>query len=218
MSGKWIIDENFSAGMDNWWVEGGHEVRVEGGRLVVRADRPETEGGSVCTVWCRTPHPADFTLEMDAHVLKSAVDANNINLFVCFSDPGGRPLYETRESRRSAAYNLYHGLNGNIITFLNDRTAEGGRHEDGSTKGRVRIRRCPGFELLAETFTGRCRQGETYHITVTKHGGLIVYSVDGRELLRAEDPQPRGGGLLGLRTWATELWWDNIRLRALPAE
>lgn len=210
-----LIDEDFSEGMANWWVEGGESVAVEDGRLVVRADKPGVPGGRVCTVWCRTPHPADFVLEMDVQVIRSSIDANNINLFLGFSDPGGLPLYETRASRSSAAYELYHKLNGNIITFLNDRTAESGRHEDGSTKGRVRIRHCPGFDLLAETFGGRCQQGEPYHVTVTRRNGDITFAVNGSEMLRAHDPQPCGPGLLGLRTFSTELWWDNIRIRPL---
>jgi len=212
---EWVIDEDFSAGMDNWWVEGGESVAVEDGRLVVRADNGQIEGGNVCTVWCKTPHPADFRLELDAHVLKSSADANNINLCRVFSDPDGRPLFDTRADRSSSAYRLYHGLRGNIVTFLNDRLAEGGRHGDGSTKARVRIRHCPGFQLLKETFTGHCRQGETYHIAVTRRGGEIAFEVDGREMLRATDPDPPGPGLLGLRTFGTELWWDNVRLRGL---
>ena len=209
----WVIDEDFSAGMGNWWVEGGERVSVEDGRLLVQADNPDVPGGSVCTVWCRTPHPADFELEFDVGVVRSSLDANNVNLFLGYSDPSGTPLHETRGTRATAAYKLYHELNGHILTFLNDFRGEGGKHADGSTKARIRIRRCPGFELLAETYAGRCRAGETYHVKVTKRGGTIVFYVDGREMLRAKDPTPPGAGLLGLRTYRTVLWWDNIRLR-----
>ena len=211
----WIIDEDFSAGMENWWVEGGESVAVEDGRLVMRADNPDVPGGKVCTVWCRTPHPADFVLELDAQIIGSSIDANNINLFFCFSDPGGQALYETRASRNSGAYKLYHGLSGNIITFLKERPPEGARPEDPTATARVRIRHCPGFKLLAEAFRGHCRQGEPYHIVVTKRGGDIAFAVNGRELLRVRDPEPCGPGLLGLRTFRTELWWDNVRLRAV---
>ena len=214
----WIIDEDFSQGMDDWWVEGGEEAVVESGRLVVRADKPDLPGGRVCTVWCRTPHPADFELQLDAHVLKSSLDANNINLFLGFSDPSGRPLLETRDQRSSASYSLYHRLNGNIVTFLNDQGGEGGLRDDGSTKARVRIRHCPGFELLYETYRGHCRQGVTYHLMVVRQGGTVAFSVDGTEFLRATDAAPPGPGLFGLRTFATELWWDNVRLRPLAAQ
>ena len=192
--------EDFSAGMDRWWVEGGDRVWVEDGRLHVDADR------SVATVWCRTPHPADFQLDLDAHVVSSSVDANNINLFFSYSDPSGRPLEETRESRRTAGYDLYHKLSGYIVTFLNDTEAE---------EARVRIRRDPGFHLLAEKFGGECRAGVTYHLRAIKRGGHIAFQVDGREVLKAEDSNPLGAGLLGLRTYRTNLWWDNVRV-SLP--
>ena len=215
MPKQWIIDEDFSAGMDNWWVEGGEEVRVEQGRLVIRADNPAAMRTKACTVWCKTPHPGEYVLELDARVLASSIQANNINLFLCFSDPGGTPLYETRGDRSAAEYGKYHQLSGNIITFLNDHQGEAPPNVDGTPKARVRIRRCPGFELLSQAYSGRCQIGETYRIKVTRSGGWIVLEVNGREMHRTEDRTPLGPGLLGLRTFRTELWFDNIKLRAI---
>jgi hypothetical protein len=47
---------------------------------------------------------------------------------------------------------------------------------------------------------------------VTKRGGDIRFAVDGKELLKANDPEPLEGGSFGLRTFRTYLWWDNIRI------
>jgi hypothetical protein len=199
------IQDDFSRGLSDWWTEGGERIWIEQERLHVAADHPKMPGGGVATVWRRTPHPGDFDLELDAHVISSSIDANTINLFFSYSDPAGQPLYETRASRHTAEYPLYHRLNGYIITFLNDT-------ETHSGKARVRIRRNPGFRLLAETFTYHCRRGVTYHLRVTKRGGEIRLEVDGKELLRALDPEPLGGGLFGVRTFRTHLWWDNLRL------
>lgn len=199
--------EDFSAGMERWWSEGGERVWVADGRLHEWADKPDQPGGGVATVWCREPLPADFECEVEAHVVGSSIEANNINLFFCYSDPSGRPLEETREARRSADYRLYHALNGYIVTFLN---------EDG--KARIRLRRNPGFNLLAEERVGECRAGTTYRLKFRKQGGELVFSVDGRELARFTDPGPWRGGLLGLRTYRTNLWWDNIKVRTLPPE
>lgn len=210
--------EDFSRGMENWWVEGGERVWVQEGRLHVKADNPKTAGGGVATVWCKIPHSGDYELEAEAHVVSSSIDANNINLFLNYRDPSGRPLFETRASRATADYKLYHNLEGYIITFLNDAKAEGGRNPDGSTKGRIRVRRCPGFELLSEKFEGECRQGVTYKLRVRKSGGDITFYVNGQEVLRARDSQPLGEGLLGLRTYRTYLWWDNIRITPLPPQ
>lgn len=208
------IDENFSHGMADWWVEGGERVWVEDGRLHVKAD-PAGKGsaGAVATVWHRAVQPGDFDLELDAHVVSSSADANNINLFFGYTDPSGFPLEQTKHLRKNAAYSLYHQLNGYIVTFLNDAEGAGGKAADGSTKARVRIRRNPGFKLLAETFAYHCRPGVTYHLRLVKRGGEIRFAVDGKELLRATDPEPLGPGYFGLRTYRTWLWWDNIRLR-----
>jgi hypothetical protein len=178
---------------------------VEDGRLAMWADGRGLPGGTVATAWCRRPLPSDFELDVDAQVVSASANDNNINLFFCFADPAGRSLEETKEQRRHAEYRLYHTLNGYIVTFLN----EGG-------VARARLRREPGFQLLAETRSGKCRAGVTYHLHVRKHGGEITFTVDGRELLRAVDPAPWRGGHLGLRTYRTRLWWDNVRVRAIP--
>ena len=137
----------------------------------------------------RKPHAGDFEFEADAHVVSSSLNVNNINLFFGYSDPAGKPLEETQDARRTADYGFYHKLNGYIVTFLND-------EEAGKGKARVRIRRNPGFRLLAETFAYECRAGKTYHLRLVKRGGEISFSVDGKELLRANDPEPLGGRAL----------------------
>jgi hypothetical protein len=196
--------------LDDWWVEGGERVWIENGRLHMKADEP---GKTTATVFLREPHKGDFRLSTEAQVVSSSANVNNINLFFSVSDPSGRPLIDSAAARASADYGLYHKLNGYIITFLNDEAAQGGRTADGSTKARIRIRRNPGFKLLAETFTYHCKAGVTYRLLVEKTGGQIRFSVDGKELLRAHDPDPLAGGHLGLRTFRTHLWWSNIRLQ-----
>ncbi len=221
MSERVVLAEDFDALADGplpgtWWVEGGERVAVEGGRLVVESDPEDDRPGGVCTVWNQTALPGDLRVEVDAHVIESSIAANNINLFLLYSDPSGKPLRETAESRESGDYRLYHGLNGYIFTFLNDREGKGGRDQEGGTRARYRMRRCPGFRLLTETFAGTCRQGVTYHLTVAKQGGRITFAVDGKVHLEHDDPRPWTAGLLGLRTFRTDLWWDNLKVVALP--
>ncbi len=211
--GRIILLEDFSQGMDRWWVEGGERVWIEDGRLRVKADPDGNGRGRVATVWCKVPLPADVRIEFDAHVIKSSLDVNNINFFFCYSDPSGRPLFDTRQERAAGEYKLYHNLNGYIFTFLKDAGHEAGLRADGSAKARFRMRRCPGFKLMAQTFGYHCEAGRTYHVTVTKRGGELTYAVDGTVYLQQTDPQPLPGGLLGLRTFRTDLWWDNIKVR-----
>src|SRR5689334_1374605 len=96
---------------NNWWTEGGQSCHVEDGRLVMRAEGTTAQTGLVCTAWHKNLLPADFSVELDAHVLSSPADANNINLFFGYSDPSGTPLFDTRASRKYGEYDRYHNLN-----------------------------------------------------------------------------------------------------------
>ena len=196
-----------------WWAEGGQRVWVEDGRLWVKANPPEKGApGSVCTVWCPVPFDGDITVEFDACSVASTVEANNINAFLHYAHPEGHSLYDTRHERTSGEYALYHGLNGYIATFLNDWTGAAEPHSDGTPRARARLRRCPGFELLAETFDYRCRRGTVYHLAIAVRGREFSLTVDGHLLVRSEVAQPWTSGLIGLRTFQTELWWDNVRV------
>jgi len=191
---------------DDWWLEGGVWMRVEGGRLRTNADPAGGEAGTgVATAWNKTPVSGDLKVSFDAHVLSSSVNVNNINFFLMYADPSGEPLYETRERRDSGGYDLYHPLNGYIFTFLN-------ADPDNQGRARFRMRRCPGFNLMTETFDYHCREGVTYHAEITKRGGKITFAVDGKVYLEHEDPEPWTEGIIGLRTFKTDLWWGDIRV------
>ncbi len=214
-----LFFDDFSGGMDNWWCEGGVRVWVEDQRLHVDAEpgggRSERRPGLCATVWCKRLFEGHVRIECDAHVLRSDIDVNNINFFVHFSDPSGTPLYDTRERRPDAAYGAYHVLRGNIITYLSDTRDEAMQLPPDERPARVRIRDCPGFQLLNETYAHHCRKDRTYHIEIIKQGGSIKFSVDGNLLLEAEDADPPSGGLFGLRTFRTYLWYDNVKVTAL---
>jgi hypothetical protein len=207
-----LFQESFAAGLDHWWVEGGRKVWIEDERLHVDADPPTGEPGQVCTVWCRQEFAGDLRLEADCHVLTSRADANNINFFLLYADPTGQPLWETRETRADGAYAKYHNLTGYIFTFLNDAKNEGGPDAEGATRARFRIRRCPGFKLLSETFAGHCRRGTTYRVVITRIGPTLTIAVNDKVCLEARDEAPLERGLIGLRTFQTYLWWDNLRV------
>jgi hypothetical protein len=214
-----VFFDDFSEGMDNWWSEGGVRVWVEDERLHVDAEpggtRSDRRPGLCATVWCKQQFDGDVKIECDAHVLRSDIDVNNINFFIHFSDPGGAALYDTRDLRPEAGYGHYHQMTGNIITFLSDVGEESMKMPASERPARIRIRHCPGFELLAEEFTHHCRKQRTYHITITKRGGQLSFDVDGKTLLETEDPAPPAGGLFGLRTFRTYLWWDNVKVTGL---
>ena len=214
--GDVLIDEDFEDGMDNWWVEGNQNVYVEDGRLMVEADPPEdSDDPIVSTIWCHTPIRGNVRIEFDAHVISSSTDVNNVNFFFFFSDPDGTPLYETRDDRADGAYPKYHVLNGNIITFLNETRGAYGDIPEDESRARIRVRNCPGFTLLGETFNYHCEAGNTYRVEIVKRDDFIEFWVDGRYLIGVRDHNPWNEGLIGLRTFRTVLWWDNIRVTAI---
>lgn len=215
--GKVLYEEDFSKGMDDWWVEGGQKVWVQDGALHMQANPPKRgEPGFVCTAWCKRQFPGDVVVEYDATVLDSAIEANNINFFLCYSHPEeGKTLLSTREDRADANYRKYHDLNGYIFTFLKSFPRDKHAHPDGTRMGRYRMRRCPGFQLLTETYADYCERGVTYHCKIVKKGGYVAFYVDGKKYLEETDPAPLEGGQIGLRTFMTYLTWDNIRVTEL---
>ena len=219
MAGDLLYSEHFGKYKDGsgvaggWWVEGGERVWIDGGRLRVKANPAKQEGSDhVCTVWNKQAFSGDLEVSFRTCVLDSTNKANNINFFLCFSEAEGGDLYESRGLRKDGASSHYHGLNGYIFTFLNDRHGES--TEDGARckPARFRIRRCPGFHLLTEVYDYHCRKGVIYDVRIIKRGGEISFAVDGKVYLETADPDPWEGGWIGLRTFQTDLWWDEIRI------
>lgn len=206
-----VLTEDFSDGMDRWWAEGGKKVWVEDGKLFIDTDVEPGQIGSGATVWLREPIEGNVKITATAHVVASKIKANNINFFLAYSMPNGSDLYTSRDSRADGAYKAYHQLDGYIVTFLNDRHAKEG------TPARSRLRRCPGFTLMAENFSGTSDIGRSYRCEIIKNGGAIRFYVDGKLQVEAVDPEPLPGGYFGLRTFATLLWWDDIIITPLPA-
>jgi len=69
---------------------------------------------------------------------------------------------------------------------------------------------------MTETYDYHCKRGVTYRVTIRKRGGDISYAVDGKVYVQGKDEQPLGRGLIGLRTFRTHLWWDNVKVIDLP--
>ena len=190
-----------------WWQEGSEAVRIEKGRLHADANLDQNgEDYGTSTIWLDKTFEGDICVEFDAHVLASDGDKNNINFFFLFSDPSGRSLRQTMNERADGQYGKYHKLNGYVFTFLANGNPD---------NARFRMRDDPGFHLIQEKFTYECKRHKTYHITVTKNGNRITYSVDGTIYLDKIDgtsnPEHKSG-IIGFRTWHTDLWWDNLKV------
>ena len=195
---------------DGFWHEGSNAIRIENKHL--RADANLDNNGEdydASTIWLNKTFTGNLRVEFDAHVLASDGDKNNINFFFLFSDPSGASISQSKDERADGKYGKYHKLNGYVFTFL----ANG-----NPGKARFRFRDDPGFNLLQENFAYECKQNKTYHITVTKVDNRITYAVDGTVYLdRIDDvanPE-HTSGIIGFRTWHTDLWWDNLKITRL---
>jgi hypothetical protein len=205
-----LFTHNTSRDNDDYWIEGGHRVQLDKDTVDVDADPPSGEGGHVCTIWCRHPFPGSVQAEFDARVVRSSIHANNLNFFLGYAEADGGDLYATRHRRADGEYAKYHNLHGYIFTFLNDRHGESDRDSDGLPVARLRIRRCPGFTLLAERYGYHCREGSTYHTILSADSGRLSATIDNTFHLEAFDPTPLPGGYLGFRTFRTHVIWSNL--------
>jgi hypothetical protein len=212
-----LYSENFDSYISkslpkDWWYEGSKAVWLENGHLFADANLDNNgKKFKASTVWLNKEFSGNLAIEVDAHVLKSKGNKNNINFFFLFSDSSGKSLSKTKSSRSDGAYSKYHSstLNGYIFTFL---------ATENSDIARFRLRDCPGFNLIQENNDYENKKGKTYHIKIIKRNNHIQFFVDGKVYLNAKDNvynNEHKKGLFGLRTWSTHLWWDNIKVTQL---
>jgi hypothetical protein len=213
-----LFEESFdSRGSDSslpklWWAEGSKAVRLQDGRLLQDAN-PDDSGEDMANsvVWLNREFSGDIRLECDVHVNSAKGDVNDAVIFFLFSDPSGTPLHDTRASRASGKQSLYtDGMNGYVLFYWG---------KGGVTKpANIRLRDCPGAHLLLEEDAYEIETGKTYRLVVERVGSSLRLYSDGRKLadhdLSADEvANPiHSKGLIGFKTWNTELWWDNIKV------
>ncbi len=212
---KKIYTDDFRS-MDDYWVEGGEDAWVAENRLYQKANPLDKDGEGVSTIWCKTQFPENVEIHVNACVIESVIGANNINLFLSYSDPIGRSLFETREERADGDYAHYHAINGYIFTFLRDwQLTQNDKTINDEPEARYRMRRCPGFHLMTETYGGQNEAGAVYPLVIRKYNGALSFAVNGETILEATDPAPLAGGYFGFRTFRTFLWWSGFEVYEL---
>jgi rhamnogalacturonan endolyase len=208
-----VINERFSSDLKNWWIEGTKNVSLKNGRLFTDADGNDAED-RVCTVWCKVPVEGNVAIEYSAEVISSKEEYSNINFFFKYSDPKAESMIINCKKRSDGAYQYYHNLNGYIVTFLNNPRdkSDSLANPDGSRKARMRLRRCPGFRLVNETHDYVIKTGKKYDFKITVINGKIDFYVDGKKYLSWSDPEPLTGGYIGVRTFASCIAWDDVKV------
>jgi len=65
----------------------------------------------------------------------------------------------------------------------------------------------------------RVEPNRSYRFTITRQGGTLDWSVDGRPFLSWTDPQPLTGAgheYLGVNDWESAVSFDNLSIRPAP--
>ncbi len=227
--GKTVFEEDFDrAEGARYWVEGNSEqVWVENGRLVLDGN---VAGSLVVTAFIDREFEGDLCFSYEAEVLASDTakgypeprDVNNLNAFIHYSDPEGRPLKETRGERADGGYRHYHELNGYIVTFLNGHMAK--TREEPETvmernTGRIRMRENPGFVLRKEAFQEQSVAGRRYLLQFIYYQGELLFFIDGEYQLgfRASEDRRFDKGHFAFRTYATKMAVDNFEVREIDS-
>ena len=64
----------------------------------------------------------------------------------------------------------------------------------------------------------KVERGRTYHVVVTKRGGLLRWEMDGQVALEMNDPAPLSGtghDRFGFSSWSNDTWFDNLSVTPL---
>ena len=65
----------------------------------------------------------------------------------------------------------------------------------------------------------RVEPNRSYHFTITRRGGALDWTIDGRPFLAWTDPEPLAGPgheYLAVNDWEAELTFDNLTIRPAP--
>jgi len=188
---------------------------VREGALIQNANPEHGASAANSVIWMGTEFEGDIRFEANVTVLSAKGDVNDVVVFFLFADPSGKPLRDTREQRVSGKQGLYtKSLNGYVIFYWGKKGV--------TTPANIRFRDCPGGHLLLETDEHHIKTGRRYHLTIEKQGTLLRLIVDGKNLAEHDLSKDEVGtpihaeGLIGLKTWNTELRWDNIRITRAP--
>ena len=184
-----------------WRVEGSAEMSADAGRLAVTTVPTAGNEDPGATLWWKQPLPENVLIEFTAGAaLPAEKNAANLNLILHARETDGSPY----RFGRSGKYGDYHQLPNYILTLTG-----------GFQEGWARVRRNPGFDLLAENREIRSEPGRVYRVRVAIVEGRIRCWLDGRLIHDVQDKSPLTGGQFALRTWQSRVWWSDLRISAL---
>jgi hypothetical protein len=187
--------------LKDWRLEGGHDMRVEGGKLILTSalggEKPAADDNHlVC--WLTRDAPADFLVEFQ--VCPEHRDRGLNIIFFNARGLRGESIFDPALAPRHGLFRQYHSgdLNNYHISYW------------ASDRGTVNVRKNAGFRLVAtgRDLVGAAPAGTFQTIRLYKRGGIIRLMVDDVVSVAFDDDGKTHGpvwshsGWIGLRQMA----------------
>jgi len=218
--GKLVFEDRFENGLANWVSEGPFLTDVKDGRLHVKTTWEGRKVGEY--LWCRKELPADFRVEYDFTPLS---DSGFFLLFFCAQGVKGEDILapELFESYMNhATWQDYEDFDK--YTSPPDRK-HGSRircyhvsYRRGN-QANCNLRKNPGLNLIKTSDISQLLpKDKTVHVALTKKGGRILLTVDGRTFMDytdagAVDGAFYNGGKFGFRqVYESDGTYANVRV------
>ena len=182
------------AELADWSLEGGHDMSIDDGKLVLRNGPPNGKGKHlVC--WLKREMPKDFLLEFDVNVANRQQGLNIV--FFNARGTGGRSIFDPTLAKRDGTFKQY--INGDIDNYHVSYWAGG--------RGSANVRKNAGFYLTAigKDLIADGKPGSYQTVRVYKRAGKIRITVDDVLAVAFDDDGKRYGpihhhpGHIGLR-------------------
>jgi hypothetical protein len=205
-----LHQDDFRNGLALWHIEAEKPGRVSATNGVLDIDVP-----AGVTLWFKPRLEGPVTIEFDA----TAVDeggpndhVSDLNVFwMANNSDGTAPVFTKKRSGAFAEYNdlltYYVGLGGNRNTTSRF------RRYIGDPVSRPLL---PEHDLRVST--AMLTPNRKQRITLIAGGGLIEYRRDGELLFQLHDPAPYANGWFALRTTASHLRIERLRIHRPAAD
>lgn len=205
--------------LDDWRLEGGRQMSVADGHLVLQSDTESVRSESVANhlvCWLNREVPADFLLEFSVRPQNRHRGLN----IVFFNARGinGESIFDPSLQPRDGTFAQYHSgdLNSYHVSYW------------AATRGSANLRKNHGFHLVTsgEDFITGGAPDQFQTVRLYKRGGAIRMTVDGRLALAYDDdgrtygPVHSHSGWIGLRQMAHthRCEYDHLVIYPLLAE
>jgi hypothetical protein len=199
--------ENF-ANADNWVLEAEAPARVEARDGVLDIDTP-----AGLTLWFKHGLAGPLAIEFEATAVAAGGphdEVSDLNVFWMATNRDGSAPVSTPRDGKFAAYNdlrtYYVGLGGNRNTTTRFRRYIG----DPEVRPMLPAHDLSGRDVLLVA-------NRTQRITLLANGGHIEYRRNDRPLFEFEDAAPYTFGWFALRTTASHLRIQRLRIYRMPA-